>query len=148
MTTAAELLHQRAEDDNTALLIGDGVWTYRQFVEQAARRAALWDDLRDRDRPPHVGVLLDNVADHMFWLGAAALAGATIVGVNSTYRGEQLGLLIRHTDCQLLVTDSSSRGLLDGVDTAVDDDRVLMVDSDGYASLVRNSQDLWMRFVG
>ena len=27
-----------------------------------------------------------------------------LVGINTTSRAEQLGLLVRHTDCQLLVT--------------------------------------------
>ena len=136
MTTAADLLRRRADDDNAALLIGDGVWTYRELVEEGSRRAALFDELRDDDRPPHIGVLLDNVPDYLFWLTAAALSGAVIVGVNSTYRGDQLGLLIRHTDCQLLVTDEKSRTLLDGVDTDVADDRVLMIDSTEYAASV------------
>ena len=43
------------------------------------------------DRPPHIGVLLDNVPDYLFWLAAAALSGAVVVGINSTYRGDQLG---------------------------------------------------------
>ena len=136
MTTTADLLRRRADDDNAALFIGDGAWTYRELVEEGSRRAALFDELRDDDRPPHIGVLLDNVPDYLFWLTAAALSGGVIVGVNSTYRGDQLGLLIRHTDCQLLVTDEKSRTLLDGVDTDVADDRVLMIDSAEYAANV------------
>jgi fatty-acyl-CoA synthase len=128
VTTFAEVLRARADNDDAALLIGDGSWTYREFVEAASRRAHLFEVLRIRDRPPHIGVLLDNVADHVFWLGAAALAGTVVVGINSTYRGDQLGLLVRHTDCQLLVTDRAARPLLDGVDTGVADDRVLLVD--------------------
>ena len=95
------------DDDHVGLFIGDGSWTYRQLVEEGSRRAALFAELRDDDRPPHVGVLLDNVADYLFWLSAAALGGFVIVGVNSTYRGDQLGLLVRHSDCQLLVTDAT-----------------------------------------
>jgi fatty-acyl-CoA synthase len=125
VTTAAELLHRRAGDEGVALLVGDRSWSYRELLQEAARRAALFDDLRDPGRPPHIGVLLDNVPDYLFWLAAAALSGAVIVGINSTYRGDQLGLLIRHTDCQLLVTDPESRSLLDGVDTGVANERVL-----------------------
>jgi fatty-acyl-CoA synthase len=132
MTTAAEVLRLRADDDGVGLLIGEGAWTYRQIVEEGSRRAALFDGLRTGGRPPHIGVLLENVPDYLFWLAAAALSGATLVGINSTYRGEQLGLLIRHSDCQMLVTDSSSRGLLEGVETGVPDELVLLVDSDDY----------------
>ena len=136
MTIAADLLRRRADDDNAALLIGDGAWTYRELVAEGSRRATLFDEIRDDDRPPHIGVLLENVPDYLFWLTAAALSGAVIVGVNSTYRGDQLGMLVRHTDCQLLVTDEKSRTLLDGVDTDVADDRVLMIDSGEYAARV------------
>ena len=93
VSTAAELLRRRADDDGPGLCIGDGQWSFRQVVEEGSRRAALFDALRDDDRPPHVGVLLDNVPDYLFWLAAAALGGFVIVGVNSTYRGDQLGLL-------------------------------------------------------
>jgi fatty-acyl-CoA synthase len=134
MTTFAEVLRGRAGDDGVALLIGDRAWTYREFVAESSRRAHRFEELRDPGRPPHIGVLLDNVADHVFWLGAAALSGAVIAGINSTYGGDQLGMLVRHTDCQLLVTDRAARPLLDGVDIGVPDDRVLLVDDAEYAA--------------
>ncbi len=136
MTTFAELLRAHADSDTVALHIGDGTWSYREYVAEASRRAALFDELRDPDRPPHVGVLLDNVADHLFWLGAGALSGSVIVGINSTYRGDQLGQLVRHTDCQILVISEASRSLLDGVDTDVPADRVLDIDTPEYAAHV------------
>ncbi len=132
--TAAELLRQRADSDAVALLIGDGRWTYRQLVEEAARRAALFEAVHDPERPPHIGVLLDNVPDYVFWLAAAALSGAVVVGINATYRGDQLGQLVRHADCQLLVTASGYEPLLEGTDTGLAADRVLLVDSDEYAA--------------
>ena len=33
----------------------------------------LWDRIRDPTRRPHIGVLLDNTAEYLFWLGAAAI---------------------------------------------------------------------------
>ena len=92
------------------------------------RRAALFAELRDPDRPPHVGVLLDNVPDYLFWLTAGALSGTVVVGINSTYRGEQLAQLIDHTDCQALVTSSDLAGLLDGAPHSVPSERLLVVD--------------------
>ena len=105
MTTAAEILRGRAEQDSRRVLLrGPGV-----DVSPAGRggeppSGAVRATLRDPARPPHIGVLLDNVPDYLFWLAAAALSGVVVVGINSTYRGDQLGLLVRHTDCQLLVT--------------------------------------------
>jgi fatty-acyl-CoA synthase len=132
VTTAAEVLRNRADDDAVAFCFEERQWTYRQVLEEAARRAALFDGLRDRERPPHIGVLLDNVPDYLFWLAAAAVSGTVLVGINSTYRGDQLGQLIRHTECQLIVTSLSQLPLLEGVDTEVPSDRVLLVDGEAY----------------
>ena len=113
-TALGRLLLDRADDDHAALLYEDRRWTYRELVQEGWRRAALFAELRDPDRPPHVGVLLDNVPDYLFWLTAGALSGTVVVGINSTYRGEQLAQLIDHTDCQALVTSRDLAGLLDG----------------------------------
>lgn len=126
------LLASRADDDQPALFYEDSQWSYRQLVAEGRRRAALLDELLDADRPPHVGVLLDNVPDYLFWLTAGALSGAVIVGINSTYRGEQLAQLIDHTDCQVLVTDRELSALLAGADHAVAPDHVLVVDDPSY----------------
>ena len=108
LSTAAEILRSHTTRDTPALFFEDRSWTYRELIAEACRRAALFGELRDPDRPPHVGVLLDNVPEYLFWLAGAALSGAVVVGINSTYRGDQLGQLIRHTDCQLIVTDPAS----------------------------------------
>jgi fatty-acyl-CoA synthase len=131
LSTAA-LLRGLADSDAVAFRSEDDVWTYRDLVDAASRRAALFEELRDPDRPPHIGVLLDNVPDYLFWLTAAALSGAVIAGINSTYRGEQLGMLFRHTDCQLVVTDRGFDPLLHGVDIGVAADRVIRVDHADY----------------
>jgi fatty-acyl-CoA synthase len=136
MTTFAELLIARANDDNPALLFEDQAWSYRDLVEEGRRRAAVFARLHDGDRPPHVGVLLDNDPEYLFWLTGAALGGAVVVGINSTYRGEQLGQLIRHTDCEVLVTSRSYEPLLEGAGDTVPPDRVLVVDRPGYSELV------------
>jgi fatty-acyl-CoA synthase len=132
MTTVADIFRQRADSDVDALRFGDQTWTYRQLAAEASRRCALLSGRLEPGRPPHVGVLLDNVPDYLFWLTAGALSGSVIVGINSTYRGDQLGQLIRHTDCQLLVTAQEQAPLLTGVQTGVAPDRVLMVDSPEY----------------
>ncbi|WP_054566259.1 AMP-binding protein [Frankia sp. R43] len=135
-TTVADVLLARAGQDEPALLVADRQWSYRELVEEASRRAALFEQLRDADRPPHIGVLLENEPDYLFWLAAAALSGAVVVGINSTYRGDALGQLIRHSDCQLLVTSTGQQPLLAGVDTGVAADRVLLIDDPDHIALV------------
>ncbi len=94
-------------------------------------RAALLRSLGELD-PPHVAVLLGNEPEYLFWLGAAALAGAVVVGVNPTRRGGALAGDLRRTDSRVLVTDAVGAALLDGLDTGVPPERVLRVDAPDY----------------
>ncbi len=73
---------------------------------------------------------MDNVPEFVFWMGAAALAGAVLVGGNPTHRGDELARDLSHTECQLLVTDARYRTLVDGYDlgTALPTDRILVID--------------------
>ena len=80
--------------------------------------------------------MLDNVPEFVFWLEAAALAGAVVVGANPTHRGDELVRDLAHTECQLLVTDSTYLPLVEGArigDTLGDvtrhNQRVLVLDT-------------------
>jgi fatty-acyl-CoA synthase len=125
--TVAELLLARADDDAPGLRFEDRVWSWAAVVAESARRAERAATIAGPD-PLHIGVLLDNVPEYLFWLGGAALAGATVVGINPTRRGEELARDVRHTDCRLLVTDASGAELLGPLDTGVDADRLVVVD--------------------
>ena len=80
------------------------------------------------DSQLHIGVLLDNVPEYLFWLGGAALAGAVVVGINPTRRGPELARDIRFTECRMIVTDAAGAELLDGLDTGVPDSHVIRTD--------------------
>lgn len=136
LMSMADIVRARATDDGVALKADGRTYTYREWVQCCADRAALWEALRDPQRPPHIGVLLDNVAEFTMWLGAAALTGATVVGINPTRRGEQLAHDVRHTECQLLVTEAVWLHLFDGLDTGVAATHLLDTDHPLYAALV------------
>jgi fatty-acyl-CoA synthase len=140
MPTMSELFRDRAQDSHTAILFEDESWTYADLVTAAAARASLAAALR-RDGPFHIGVLLDNIPEFPMWLGAAALGRSTVVGINPTRRGAELARDIRHTDCQLIVTESRHRPLLDGLDLGIDDDRILVVDSAAYDEILDQHRD-------
>jgi fatty-acyl-CoA synthase len=131
--TMAELLLARVDDDNLGLRFEDAGWSWRQVVAESVIRGGLARRLR-REGPFHVGVLLDNVPEYLFWLGGAALAGATVVGVNPTRRGEELARDVRFTDCQLVVTDDAGAALLSGLDLDLEPARVLSIDGAGYGA--------------
>lgn len=131
--TFADILGRRRGDTRPGLLFEDQRFTWDEVVREAEKRAVVLRGLRREDRPFHVGVLLENVPDYIFLIGAGALAGATIVGINPTRRGAELAADIRGVDCDLIVTDSDQAALLDGLDTGVEADRLLTIDSPRWA---------------
>ncbi|MFH9488400.1 AMP-binding protein [Streptomyces halstedii] len=131
--TIADLLLARAGDDHPGLLTRERSWTWDEVVKESAARAAWARELR-AEGPFHIGVLLDNEPEYVFWLGAAALAGAAVVGINPTRRGAELAQEVRHTDCRMIVTDKAGAALLDGLDTGVDRDRFLVAGEPAYAT--------------
>ena len=132
MTTAAELFLGNADSDETALHFEDRSFTYRQLATEIRRRAGLWDDLRDPGQPSHIGLLLDNTPEYVFWMGAAALTRSVVVGINATYRGEELARLITHSDCQLVVTSEVYGDLLEEAPAGLSDNRLLRTDDGDY----------------
>jgi fatty-acyl-CoA synthase len=136
VTTVATMLAARAEDDRTGVMDGDGSWTWREAVLEGATRGALARSLIGTDKP-HVGLLLPNGAEYLFWLNGAALAGAAIVGINPTRRGEALAADVRATDCAMIVTDAEGAAVLDGLDLGVDDDKVLVMGTEKYDALLQ-----------
>ena len=136
MPTIEEILRARVGDPGTALCFEDQTWSYAKYVDACAQRAAYLLESR-REGPFHLGVLLDNVPEFAMWLGAGALAGAAIVGINPTRRGAELARDVTHTQCQLLLTDSHYRALLEGLELGIEENRVLEIDSTSYAEALR-----------
>ncbi len=136
ITNAAELFVRNAESDEIAAHFEDRSYTYRELALESRRRAALWDWYRDRTQPPHIGVLLDNTPEYLFWLGAAAISRSVIVGVNATYRGAELSRLIDHSDCQVLVTSDAYAAVLADAPSRVEVDHVLGTQTDRYVELL------------
>jgi len=135
-TTAAELFVRNADRDDVAAHFEDRSWSWRELALESRRRAALWEEVRDPASPPHIGVLLDNTAEYLFWLGAAALTRSVVVGINATYRGGELAQLIDYTDCQALVTSDAYADLLADAPSRAPAARVLHTGTEEYAALI------------
>src|SRR5262249_41288162 len=127
----ADLLVARADDDHAAILFEDEVVSYRELVAAAAARAALLAEVR-RGGPFHVGVLLENVPEYLYWIAGAALAGAAVVGINPTRPGAGLAHDVRHTHRQLAVTDADGAGLLAGLELGGGRESILTVGAPAY----------------
>lgn len=127
--------------DRIAIRFEDESWTWAEYARECATRAAYMLAELDRSRPPHVGVLLDNTPEMVMWLGAAALTGDVIVGVNPTRRGAELARDITHTDCQQVVTEAGHRQLLDGLDLGAANGHILDVDTPEYEELLAPYRD-------
>ncbi|HEX6476251.1 MAG TPA: AMP-binding protein [Acidimicrobiales bacterium] len=129
---AAALLRRNASDSDIsprpAVRFGERIWTHGEYVAECRRWANLFVSRRLPGRPFHVGVLLDNVPDYLFALGGAALAGAAIVGLNHTRRGESLRRDITHTDVAMIVTEPRHQPLLEPIvgGLGLSEDRVLV----------------------
>jgi fatty-acyl-CoA synthase len=110
--TVRDLLLARADSDRPGLRFEDSSWAWRDVVAESAIRSAVFADVLDANRPPHVAVLLENVPEFAFAIGGAALGGQVIVGLNSTRRGAALAGDIARTDCQFVLTDTRHREML------------------------------------
>lgn len=143
--TVAELIARQWDDHRPGLMHGAegvpgaarppaAVLSRHRTARQSAARAALLVDLLPPGAEPHVGVLLDNTPEFPFWLGAAALAGAAVAGINPTRRGPELARDILHTDCRLLVTEPVHLPLLRGLD--LPGVRILVTGTEEYEALL------------
>jgi fatty-acyl-CoA synthase len=114
--TLQQLLRERLDQDTPALKCGDRVWTWREHLADAAATAAALIRVADPGRPLHVGALLGNNPEMLTAMASAALGGYVLCGINDTRRGAALARDIVRADCQILLTDSTHKGLLDGLD--------------------------------
>ncbi len=126
-----ELISGRLDDPGPCLVFEDNSWTWAEYARECVDRANL---LRNRrvDGPFHIGVLLDNVPDFVMLLGAAALSGAVVVGLNPTRRGPELARDVAQTDCQLIITEQRYRALLSDVGDTVRSDRILTIEDPAW----------------
>jgi fatty-acyl-CoA synthase len=136
--TFVGIVRSRLGDDAVGLRFEDRSWTWDEVVREGAVRAAVLTALvpPPQGRQVHVGVLLENVPDFVFWIAGGALAGAAVVGINASRSGPELARDIRHADVDLLVTEDRLAHLLEGGDHGIPADRVLNVDRPSYDELL------------
>ena len=141
MSTVASLLRARVGDTHPGYIFEGRTYSWDEVVSESAIRASILNGLLDDGRPPHVGILLENTPEYLFWIGGAALIGACIVGINPTRRGSELERDIQHTDCQVIISDETGMKLLEGLDTGVENANTIDVDSQDHQMLLAQHQN-------
>ena len=141
MSTVASLLRARVGDIHPGYIFEGRTYSWDEVVSESAIRASILDGLLADGRPPHVGILLENTPEYLFWIGGAALIGACIVGINPTRRGSELERDIQHTDCQVIISDENGMKLLEGLDTGVENANTIDVDSQEHQELLAQHQN-------
>jgi fatty-acyl-CoA synthase len=91
----------------------DSFTSWRDHIAHGGAIAAALKARLDPERPPHVGVLLQNTPFFSAVLVAAALTGIVPVGLNPVRRGAALARDVMHADCQVVLADSASATALD-----------------------------------
>ena len=134
MSTVADLIRARLGDDHAGYVFEGSVTSWDDVVRESTRRATFLREHLDPTAKPHVGVLLENTPEYLYWIGAAALTGSCIVGINPTRRGAELARDVRHTDCQMIVTDAAGRSTFDGLDCGVPATAFVDVDAELLAN--------------
>lgn len=104
----ADIFRARRDDSTPALYFEERCWSGAELYAACATRAGFLQGNR-RDGSFHVGILMDNVPEHLFWIGACALSGATYVALNSTRKGADLARDIAHTECQFVISEEAYR---------------------------------------
>lgn len=114
--TVTQLLLDLAEVDDRGVHFEDSFVSWRDHIAESRRLASVLRARLDPEKPPHIGVLLENTPEFSYLLGAAALGGLVLVGLNPTRRGSALLRDVEIADCQLILTDDPGAQLLDGID--------------------------------
>jgi fatty-acyl-CoA synthase len=94
----------------------DSFTSWRDHIRHGAAVAATLRARLDPDRPPHVGVLLQNTPFFSALLVAAGLSGIVPVGLNPIRRGAALARDVSHADCQVVLADSAMLATVGEID--------------------------------
>jgi fatty-acyl-CoA synthase len=113
LPTVTDLLTPLVGVDDRGVYFEHSFTSWRDHIRHGAAIAAALKARLDPERPPHVGVLLQNTPFFSAVLIAAALTGIVPVGLNPVRRGAALARDVTHADCQVVLADSASATALD-----------------------------------
>jgi fatty-acyl-CoA synthase len=113
--TVRDLVLSHLDNPETAILFEDESYTYSEWIGESIAWAHALLDIREQG-PFHVGVLSENTPSYLTALAGAAIAGASVVGINPTRQGHELERDVTHADCQVILAQADLAPMLDGLD--------------------------------
>ncbi|BBY05863.1 long-chain-fatty-acid--CoA ligase FadD17 [Mycobacterium noviomagense] len=139
LPTVVDLLRPLVDVEDRGVYFEESFVSWRDHIRHGAAIAAALRTRLDPDKPPHVGVLLENTPFFSAVLAAAGMSGIVPVGLNPVRRGAALARDIRHADCQLVLADSKSAAALGDIEH-------VNADSPEWADEVAAHRDAKVRF--
>ncbi|PRB70397.1 AMP-binding protein [Arthrobacter sp. MYb213] len=134
--TTRDLLELRAKDEHPGLLFEGRIWTWAEVVDECKVRAHALLALHQPGVAFHVGVMLENDPEYVFAIGAAAYAGATVVGINLTRRGEELTRDIAYTDVEILITSKELESYFNSAPSGIPTQRTLYIGTEEFERIL------------
>jgi fatty-acyl-CoA synthase len=116
LPTVTSLIAPLVDVDDRGVYFEDSFTSWREHIANGAAVAAALRARMDPDRPPHVGVLLQNTPFFSSVLVAAGLTGIVPVGLNPVRRGAALQRDVTHADCQVVLADSASAAVVGDIE--------------------------------
>jgi fatty-acyl-CoA synthase len=116
LPTVTSLIAPLVDVDDRGVYFEDTFTTWREHIANGAAVAAALRARMDPERPPHVGVLLQNTPFFSSVLMAAGLTGIVPVGLNPVRRGAALQRDVTHADCQVVLADSASAAVVGDIE--------------------------------
>ena len=116
LPTVSELITPLVDVEDRGVHFEDTFTSWRDHITHAAAVAAALRARLRPDRPPHVGVLLQNTPFFSALLVAAGLSGIVPVGLNPIRRGAALARDIAHADCQVVLADTATLAAVGEID--------------------------------
>lgn len=149
LPTVADLLTPLIDVDDRGVYFEDSFVSWREHLRHGAAIKAALRARMNPDRPPHVGVLLQNTPFFSAVLVAAGLTGIVPVGLNPVRRGAALHRDVAHADCQVVLADSAAREVVGDIDHVDVDSPQWAAEVAGFADeavVVRDAEpdDLFM----
>ncbi|WP_099038317.1 long-chain-fatty-acid--CoA ligase FadD17 [Mycobacterium neglectum] len=116
LPTVTSLITPLVDVEDRGVYFEDTFTSWREHIANGAAVAAALRARMDPDRPPHVGVLLQNTPFFSSVLVAAGLTGIVPVGLNPVRRGAALQRDVTHADCQVVLADSASAAVVGDIE--------------------------------